>query len=78
MKTLLISALIAAAMLAGCSKQGAQAQGSRDKADAQARADALRKEMDTAPKVFTNRDTFKRNEPAKADPKQPPAAETKP
>jgi hypothetical protein len=57
-----------------CSDQRA-AQKAKEDADAKARAEAARKEMDTLPKTFKSRDIFKKNEPEPEPPAKP--AETK-
>lgn len=69
MKTMFTSVLILAGALAtGCTEKATKTQTAEEDAQAKARADALKKEMETAPKVFSNRDIFKKNEPAKAAP----------
>ena len=52
----------------GCSDREAEARRMRDEAEAKARAEAARKEMEAAPKVFKNRDYLK-----KVDDAQKPA-----
>lgn len=77
MKTMLMSVLILSAALGtGCTEKATKSQTADEDAQAKARADALKKEMETAPKVFSNRDIFKKNEPAKA-PAVPASAEKK-
>lgn len=77
MKTMLMSVLIiAAALTTGCAEKATKTQTAEEDAQAKARADALKKEMETAPKVFSNRDIFKKNDPAKA-PTAPAEAEKK-
>lgn len=77
MKTTLTSVLITIAALAtGCSEKTTKTQTAEEDAQAQARAEALKKEMETAPKVFSNRDIFKKNEPVKA-PATPASTEKK-
>lgn len=51
----------------GCSEKAAQAEKARQDADAKARAQAAKKEMETLPKVFSTPDYLKKNEPAKAN-----------
>ena len=65
----MIPLLVASALVVtGCSKDSAkQAEKSRQDAEAKARANAARKEMETLPKVFSTPDYFKKNEPAKSD-----------
>jgi hypothetical protein len=65
--TLLIVAVLAFG-LAGCAERKAQEKARQD-AEAKARADAARKEMEALPKTFQTPDYFKKNEPAK--PEQP-------
>lgn len=56
----------------GCTNREAEARKMREDAEAKARAEAARKEMETLPKAFQTPDYFKKNEPAK---NEPPAAE---
>lgn len=65
----LIVALPIALLLGACAEKADGTKTSKEDADAKARTEALRKEMKEAPKVFTNRDIFKKNEPAKVVPK---------
>ncbi len=44
----------------GCVDREAEARRARDEAEAKARAEAARKEMETLPKVFKNRDYLKK------------------
>lgn len=70
-----VFALVLTMLLGGCSQKSAS-QSAEEDAAAKARADALKKEMQTAPKVFSNRDMFKKNEPAKqSDAKAVPTQE---
>lgn len=65
MKTILTFGLIIGTVLnTGCSDKATKSQSAQEDTEAKARADALKKEMETAPKVFSNRDIFKKNEPA--------------
>jgi hypothetical protein len=58
----------------GCTDREAEAKRAREEAEAKARADAARKEMNALPKAFPSRDYFKKNEltpnpaPAPANP----------
>lgn len=52
-------------LFAGCTDREAEARKAKEEADAKARAEAARKEMDTLPKTFKSRDIFKKNEPEK-------------
>jgi hypothetical protein len=63
MKTLTGAIMVVALAICGCSEKATATPNAKDEADNKARADALKKEMDTAPKVFVNRDIFKKNEP---------------
>lgn len=52
-------------LVSGCFAPEAEARHSRQEAEARARAEAARKEMDAVPKVFKSRDYFKKNESEK-------------
>ncbi len=73
MKAVLFAGVLTAvsAAVMGCSDREAAARRAREEAEAKARAEAARKEMDTLPKTFKSRDIFKKNEPEKS-PAQPP------
>jgi hypothetical protein len=62
---LLMTVLVAG----GCVDREAEARRVREEAEAKARAEAARKEMETLPKVFKNRDYLK-----KVDDTAPPSA----
>ena len=64
-KHLLISAVLAFLLTSGCSRHEAEARRAKEEAEAKARAEAARNEMDALPKAFRTPDYFKRNEPAK-------------
>ena len=49
----------------GCTDREAEARRAKEEADAKARAEAARKEMDALPKAFKSEPFFKLNEPAK-------------
>ena len=49
----------------GCTDREAEARRVKEEADAKARADAARKEMDALPKAFKSQPFFKLNEPEK-------------
>lgn len=71
--------LFATAALSSCSDQAAAGnKAAKEEVDAKARSEALKREMEAAPKVFSNRDIFKKNEPANAGVKAQPAAERNP
>lgn len=57
--------VLLALLLTGCTDHEAEARRAREEADAKARAEAARKEMDALPKTFKSRDYFKKNEPEK-------------
>lgn len=68
----LIVTLPLAVVLGACAEK-ADTKSAKEDAEAKARTEALRKEMKEAPKVFSNRDVFKKNEPEKVAPKAEPA-----
>lgn len=66
MKThVVIGLLLAILVSTGCRDREAEARKVRDEAEAKSRAEAARKEMESAPKAFRSRDYFKKNEPDK-------------
>ena len=65
--------LLVVLLSAGCADREAEARRAREEAEAKARADAARKEMDAVPKAFKSPQFFKLNEPEKkADPAPSP------
>jgi hypothetical protein len=52
--------LVAVLVAGGCADREAEARRVREEAEAKARAEAGRKEMETLPKVFKNRDYLKK------------------
>ncbi len=70
----IIGGVLFVLLAAGCTDQKAEARRAKDEAEAKARAEAARKEMDALPKAFKSRDFFKKNEPEK----KPDAAAEKP
>lgn len=71
--------LLAALFLSGCTEKATATQSAQEDAAAKARADALKKEMKTAPKVFSNLNPLKKNEPANpSDAKASTTPEKKP
>jgi hypothetical protein len=58
-----------ALLLTGCTEKATATQSAQEDAAAKARAEALKKEMKTAPKVFSNLNPLKTNQP----PNQPDA-----
>lgn len=76
MKTMLkVGAFVAVLLAVGCADREAEARKAREDAEAKARAEAARKEMEALPKAFKSRDIFKKNEPEE---KSAPAPEAKP
>lgn len=68
MKTILKVGAFAAVLLAvGCADREAEARKAREDAEAKARAEAARKEMEALPKAFQTPDYFKKNEPEQKD-----------
>lgn len=66
MKTrLMVGGVIVVLFCVGCTDREAAARKAKEDAEAKARADAARKEMDALPKAFKSRDYFKQNEPEK-------------
>ena len=66
MKTLaLIGVSLAIFLASGCTDREAEVRQAKEAADAKARADAARKEMEALPKAFQTPDYFKKNEPTK-------------
>ncbi len=64
MKTkLLAGGLFIVVLVSGCTDHEAEARRAKDEADAKARAEAARKEMDALPKAFKSEPFFKLNEP---------------
>lgn len=74
MKTLLKMGSVLTVLLAvGCADREAEARKAREDAEAKARAEAARKEMEALPKTFTSPPFFQRNV---SDQPQPPAPKT--
>ncbi len=75
--TLKIGAFAAVILVVGCADREAEARKAREDAEAKARAETARKEMEALPKTFKSRDIFKKNEPeaksvpASEEPKNP-------
>lgn len=61
--TLKIGAFATVLLVVGCADREAEPRRAREDAEAKARAEAARKEMDALPKTFKSRDIFKKNEP---------------
>ena len=64
-KRLIVGISIAVLLASGCRDRGEEIRRAKEDADAKARAEAARKEMETLPKTFKSRDYFKKNEPDK-------------
>lgn len=77
MKTVLFAGVLLAVStaLVGCSDREAIARKAREDAEAKARAEATKKEMDALPKAFKSPQFFKLNEPEKKP--ATPSPETK-
>ena len=58
--------------LVGCSDRKAEVKKAQEDAQAKARAEAARKEMEQLPKSFQTPDYFKKNEPTKPADSPPP------
>jgi hypothetical protein len=80
MKTTLFVGVFVVGLLAatGCTDREAEARKAREDAEAKARAEAARKEMNALPKAFQTPDYFKKNEPAKTTAPAPAPAPEKP
>lgn len=72
LKNLIFVGILVALFSAGCTDREAAAKRAKEEAEAKARAEAARKEMEALPKAFKSRDYFKKNEPEK---KSDPASE---
>ncbi len=75
---LLVGGLCITLLAAGCTDREADARRIKEDADAKARAEAARKEMDALPKAFQTPDYFKKNEPAKKPAPAPDPKRTNP
>lgn len=56
-----VGAFVAVLLAVGCADREAEARKAREDAEAKARAEAARKEMETLPKAFTSPPFFQRN-----------------
>ena len=61
----IIAGLLIALLASGCTDREAEARRVKEEADAKARAEAARKEMDALPKAFKSPPFFRLNEPEK-------------
>ena len=64
-KKMLVGGLFMALLVTGCTDREAEARRIKEEAEAKARAEAARKEMDALPKTFQTPDYFKKNQPEK-------------
>ena len=65
-------------LVSACTDREAEARRAKEQADAKARAEAARKEMDALPKAFKSRDYFRQNEPEKKSEGTPTPVQPKP
>lgn len=77
-KNLIVVGIFAALLSAGCTDREAAARRAKEEAEAKARADAARKEMEAIPKAFKSRDYFKQNEPEKKPEPTPQKSKSNP
>lgn len=75
---LLVGGLCVALLASGCTDREAEARRAKEDAEAKARAEAARKEMEALPKAFKSEPFFKLNEPAKKSDSAPPPKKTNP
>jgi len=75
---LLVGGLCITLFASGCTDREAEARRVKEDADAKARAEAARKEMDALPKAFQTPDYFKKNEPSKKPASAPDPKRTNP
>ena len=64
-KCLIVGISIAVVLASGCRDREEEIRKGKEDADAKARAEAARKEMEALPKTFKSRDYLKKNEPDK-------------
>lgn len=65
-------------LVSGCTDREAEARRVKEEAEAKARAEAARKEMDALPKTFQTPDYFKKNQPEKKSEPAPGTKKTNP
>lgn len=65
-------------LVSGCTDREAEARRVKEEAEAKARAEAARKEMDALPKTFQTPDYFKKNQPEKKSEPAPGPKKTNP
>ena len=75
---LLAGGLFIVVLVSACSDREAGARRAKEEAEAKARAEAARKEMDALPKAFKSEPFFKLNEPEKKSDPVPSPKKTNP
>jgi len=75
---LLAGGLFIVVLVSACSDREAGARRAKEEAEAKARAEAARKEMDALPKAFKSEPFFKLNEPEKKSDPVPSPKKTSP
>ena len=75
---LLAGGLFIVVLVSACTDREAEARRAKEEADAKARAEAARKEMDALPKAFKSEPFFKLNEPEKKPDPAPSQKKTSP
>ena len=75
---LLAGGLFIVLLVSACTDREAEARRAKEEADAKARAEAARKEMDALPKAFKSEPFFKLNEPEKKSDPVPSPKKTSP
>jgi hypothetical protein len=75
---LLAGGLFIVVLVSACTDREAEARRAKEEADAKARAEAARKQMDAMPKAFKSEPFFKLNEPEKKTDPVPSPKKTNP
>ena len=75
---LLAGGLFIVVLVSACTDREAEVRRAKEEADAKARAEAARKEMDALPKAFKSEPFFKLNEPEKKSDPVPSPKKTNP
>jgi alkanesulfonate monooxygenase SsuD/methylene tetrahydromethanopterin reductase-like flavin-dependent oxidoreductase (luciferase family) len=75
---LLAGGLFIVVLVSACTDREAEARRAKEEADAKARAEVARKEMDALPKAFKSEPFFKLNEPEKKPDPVPSPKKTNP
>lgn len=68
----MVGGVLLALLVTGCTDREAEVRRAREEAEAKARAEAARKEMDALPKAFQTPDYFKKNPSKKTEPTPEP------